>query len=175
LKMKRSIYILIGIVCLSFLTQMESHRTISGDFDGDEKEERASIHIETPGQKGDGEGELYIASSSKVVFSSKKIPSIAIGNASALYYIGDINYNQTDEILISGWHDPSDPFYQGYAVYTFDTSKPGWLKVLDANAPSAIRGSPEQWVHRKNDTIFYWTSKLKDDLLKIDTLRWISL
>ena len=172
--MKRSIYILIGIVCLSFLTQMESHTTISGDFDGDEKEERASIHIEAPGQKGDGEGELYIASSSKVVFSTKKLPFIAIGNASALYNIGDINYNQTDEILISGWHDPFDPFYQGYAVYTFDTSKQGWLKVLDANAPSAIRGSPEQWVHRKNDTIFYWTSMLTDDLLKIDTLRWIS-
>jgi hypothetical protein len=172
-KMKISFYILIGLIGLSFLTQKESHTTIRGDFDGDGEQESASIVTETPGQKGDGENEMYMADLRKVGFSRKKFPSIAIGNASALYNIGDINLNQTDEILISGWHDPSDPFYHGYAVYTFDPSKQAWLKVLDANVPSASRGYPEQWVYQKNDTLFYWNSLLTNELLKRDTLCWI--
>jgi hypothetical protein len=171
--MTRFIYIVTGIFLMSFLTLTELNDSIIGDFDGNGDEEKAWIQTIFPGQAAYGEGQEYIPAQRKVLFSKSVFPEIEIGNASSLYNVGDINKNQSDEILISGSHG-FNPFDHPYSVYTFDTVNKAWLKVLDANAPSAIQSDPNNWVFIKNDTVFYWSSNIPDYSATLkDTLKWM--
>lgn len=171
--MKKHIVLTLGIICMGFQTLTILDSSISGDFDGNGTQEKAWIKTDFAGQQGNGESEEYIPARRSLLFENNKYAEINIENASEVFNIGDINSNQTDEILISGSHG-LDPFYHPYSVYTLDTIQKSWLKVLDANAPTRKHEAPKNWVFNKNDTLFYWSSILTDftPTLK-DTLRWV--
>ena len=158
---------------LGFDYQNEPYNFITGDFNGDGVKEEAWIKTESEGQMGDGEREEYRSAIRRVLFSNKFFPEINIRNASSLFNIGDVNKNQTDEILVAGYHD-IEPFCNTYSVYTFDQEAKSWRTFLNVNAPVRDHGSAEKWVFSRNDTVFYWSSISPDYSIELkDTLRWI--
>lgn len=171
--MKKLILILACTTLLGISFQSERDNYIIGDFNGDGVKENAWIKTESDGQKGDGEKEEYRAAIKRVLFSNKLFPEINIGNANNLFNIGDVNKNQTDEILISGYHG-LEPFSNSYSVYTFSIESKYWQNLLNENAPIQDHGKAEDWVFSRNDTIFYWSSIFLDYSIEPkDTLRWM--
>lgn len=170
--MKKLFYIAACILLMGFLTQKENGDFAIGDFDGNGTSETAWIQSKFVGQMGDGEREVYMEANRVVLFSENTFPKIDISNASSLYNIGDVNGNQTDEILIAGYHGLG-PFENTYAVYSFDSANRGWLRLLDASTPTNKQNDPSKWLYRSNDSIYYWSSMLSDDFMLIDTLRGI--
>ena len=170
---KKSILILACTTLFGFTYQNEPDKFIMGDFNGDGVKEKAWIKSESEGQVGDGEREEYRSAIRRVLFSNKLFPEINIRNASSLFNIGDVNKNQTDEILVAGYHD-LEPFSNTYSVYTFDLEAKSWRTFLNVSAPVRDHGSAEKWVFSRNDTVFYWSSILQDYSIDLkDTLRWI--
>jgi hypothetical protein len=171
--MKKLIYILVCFTIMGFSFQRELYNSIQGDFDGDGVNEKATIITVSEGQNGNGEDEEYYPAIRKVIFSNKAIKDLEIGNAGGLYNIGDINKNQTHEILIAGYHS-AEPFSNTYSVYTFDKKTKYWKPILNESSPVGNHGVPENWVISKNDTIYYWSSTMPDHAFELkDTLRWI--